>query len=163
MKKFILIFGPLLLLAATGVGLAVFGVIDIPGVTPVQKQRVVDASKDQAGGLLWTLIQPASSVAKQMDDAAKVAQKAASKLPPPPTSTIDPDLGDAKLAMVWNDLDVDQLQKITTKWQPAAVAKILGKMDGDQVTKYLDAIDPARADQICRAMQAIASKVPLKG
>jgi hypothetical protein len=160
-KKIIFILGPLLVLAAVVGGLAFAGILDIPGITPPTVFKRIEPSKDLSGGLAWGLTEPLGKISKQMDAVAKAAEKTeASKPAPPPTDPVDPSLGDTKLATLWNDLEVDQLQKITAKWQPAALAKVLAKMDGDQVTKYLNALDPARADVICRALQTFASKLP---
>jgi Mg/Co/Ni transporter MgtE len=156
----IILIVAMLAIAGSVVGLAFAGIIQIPGITPQTPVKVVDASKNQTGGLLWTLTKPWNDLAKRAADADKAAKALAAKNAPPPETDapkVDPDLGDEKLAALWNDLDVNQLISITKKWQPAPLAKVLAKMDSDAVTKYLNSLDAARADVLSRAIQTLAS------
>jgi hypothetical protein len=157
MKIFLILFAFVVVCLGTGGGLAYFGIVMIPGITPVPTFKVLDGSKNQSGGLVWNLVTPVDSLAKRADADEKAAQGSIKKTPEAPVSTAQPDLGDTKLASLWNDLDVTQLVSITKKWQTLPLARVLAKMESDQVTKYLDTLDPARADEICRAIQSLAA------
>ena len=139
--------------------MAYFGIVTVPGVTPVKQFKIVEGSKDQTGGLTWSLTSPLQLLVNQAAGRLNNRlERAAPKAHDKPQAKSQPDLGDAKLASLWNDMDVNQLIGITTKWHSIPLAKVLARMDSDQVTKYLDALKPDRADEICRAIRSLASQ-----
>ncbi len=158
--KLVIMVAVVLFLIGGGLAAAMMGLVNVPGISPTNFGKRVEASPDGTGGLLFALTDPLNRLGKEADDAQKKAEKAA---PPPkdqPVPNLHPEEGDLKLATYWNGLQAEQLVKITEKWQPAAVAKVLMKMDEDQVSKYLNQLKPDRADQISRAIQALASQPP---
>jgi hypothetical protein len=157
LKRALLIGIPLLLVVGIVLGLATIGILKIPGISPRNYGRPMIASPSPAPGFLWTFVHPFQSLTDQADAAKR---KLASAPPPPDTSSIvkpDPSLGVAKLANLWNGMDVEKLADITAKWDKATLCRVLLKMDPDQVTAYLAAVDPKRADQLSREIQVLAS------
>jgi hypothetical protein len=158
--KFALLGVVLLFLIAGGlVGAATLGFVSIPGISPHKFGKAVVASSNPSSGFYSLFASPM----KMLDD--KAAQEAASVKPEPvvakdPGPKSDPSLGDAKLAALWNALDSSKLVSITEKWQPNNLARILLKMDEDQVSGYLAALPAAKAAQISKAIQQFASLPP---
>ena len=160
LKILLFVLVPLIVILGAVGGLGFIGVLDIPYVTPNLFGKPVSASTNTTGGLLYALGKPVQQLAKQADEQTLAAQKAAAKqVPPPAAPKSDPDAGNAKLAEVWNGLEPDDLAKLTANWKLPALAQVMLKMDEDQVTKYLAAIDPKRADAVSRAIQIAASAV----
>ena len=153
-------FAGLLFLIGGAFAAAYLGFVDVPGISPLKFGKPVKPSSDPKGGLVFALIDPVRQISVIVDAAAKVAAKKPPPRQPDMAPKVNPTMGDLKLAAFWNGLSVDQLEKVTEKWQPAALAKVMLKMDEDQATKLLDKLPPARADQISRAIQGLASQLP---
>lgn len=153
MKKILLIVLPLLLIAGTVVGLGFVGIIKIPGITKAKPKPKL--SPDKPINTLLTMV---------------------AKLPPPPPKTaakpadkkkVATDLtpGDVKLAVLWNEVPPEQLVKITEKWPPADLARVLVKMEEEKVSKYLATLAPERAALVSKEMRLLVAKttVPTAG
>ncbi|HWD39325.1 MAG TPA: hypothetical protein VG944_10780 [Fimbriimonas sp.] len=165
MKKVLLILGPLLLLGGTAVGLAMAGIVDIPGLSPHDYGKKVVASKDPYGGFLASLTRTAQDTARVVQDQAKADAAKAASTPPPPPPKPKPDVekGNEALAEVWNSVDPAALAKITEKWKPQDLAKVLLDMDTDKVSKFLSSLaslEPARAEALSRSIQTLAAEPP---
>jgi hypothetical protein len=156
-KYFLIVLG-ILAIGGIAFGLAAFGVFKVPGISPYDYGKPKLATSSDAGGFLWTLMQPVNTLAREAERAKPAAPTGSAGASP----TLKPrnDLGDEKVATLWNELDVDKLALITVKWNAEDLAHILLKMDPDQVSKYLAAVDTKRAVLLSQAIRKLASEPP---
>ncbi len=137
-------------------GVATFGLINIPGISPIKYGKAQVASVNPMRGYLSLFAVPMQTLeqrAKLLEATLKPTSSPVETKTPKP----QPDLGDLKLAELWNSLEPAKLAAITEKWTPANLARILIKMDPDQVTEYLSTLKTERAVQLSKAIQQAAS------
>jgi hypothetical protein len=123
MKKLLFIGLPILILGV-GAGLVLTGVVKIPGVN-TKKQSA------KANQLYTEQKEPAKVVKK---DPPPVKEQPKKETPPPKVEAEvvvekKPELGDKKLAKLWNELDAPVLKDIVKDWKDAELAAILIRMD----------------------------------
>ena len=151
-KKILLIVLPVLLLGGGFVGLAVAGVIKVPGLTP--KKPVTKAMYGES--------------AKKDDAKAPEAKKpVAKKADAPPVAaskppTVDPEAGAKKLAQLWNGIPTAQLVEIAKSYKDDELAKVLVVMDPEKVAEVLGVLDAKRSAKLSRELQRVASVLPVK-
>lgn len=207
MKKLILILVPVVILG-TVAGLALTGVIHIPGISPTKKSNWEATLKDiykkygkvesdavvlssipkaefdkfvtaaTTAGFKPTTqgerVKSAELVAFLGKDAGTAAKPSPSpspsSLPEPapavkkdPVNASDPTKGTAKVAELWNAIDVAKLEQIVSTYKDDELAKILLKMDTDQVAELLSRMDAKRAARISAALQKEGSTLPSAG
>ena len=158
MKKLLILIIPVVLLA-TGVALALMGIIKIPGLTPKGKARAASLyteSKDPKVEEAKTPPATAATTPKKVDPAKKPpAQKPQTAL-----ATNQPEAGQKKLAKLWNELEAKSLKDVTKDWKDQDLAPVLLKMDSGKVAEYLALIDPKRASSLSKELQKQASVIP---
>jgi hypothetical protein len=151
--KIWMILIPIVLLGI-GVGLAMTGIVNIPGISPKSAKVASDlyASDNDNPVSKTAVVNPTATAAKPPK-------------PKPPTvdpdkPTIDPDKGAKKLAGLWNGIEVAQLVPIVKDWKDEDLVKVLAKMDPDKVAELLSALEPKRASLLSRFVQKLGSIVP---
>jgi hypothetical protein len=146
---------PVVVLGA-GVGLVMTGVINVPGVSPKAKKA---ASALYTGGK-----DPAKKpVAQQTPAVTPPAEKPAEPKVTAVPSKIKPELGDERLASLWNEIPDAALIELIKDWKDTDVAKVLVKMEDDKVAKVIAGMkDTKRASRLTKALQKEASIVPQK-
>lgn len=155
MKKFLLILIPVIILGV-GVGLAMTGIINVPGLSPKAKSKAKSAQLYTEG----KDPKVAASAPKKMEP---IAPK---KTTPPPAKVevaaleTKPEVGQKKLAKLWNELESTALQALTKDWKEPELASVLLKMDPTKVAELLTKVDAKRASNLSREMQKQASLVP---
>ncbi len=133
-----MILVPILLLGAVGAGLVMSGIVKTPWTSKKKvSAKIADTKK--------------ITLPKQAEAARVVAKK------PVPRPTMDPALGTAKIAKVWNEVPSDKLIAMWSQWKDPELAVVLAKMDSDKVSEILGKLDPIRASALSRAMQKQAS------
>lgn len=154
MKKILFIALPIIILGA-GVGLALTGVINIPGLS--KKKPVAKANQ------LYTEDKDPAKVAKK--DPPPVEKEAPKKETPPPKVEAEvlvekkPELGEKKLAKLWNEIEAPVLKEIVKDWKDSELASILVRMDSAKVAELLGTLEPKRASLVSRELQKQASLV----
>lgn len=150
---------PVLILAV--VGLALTGIINIPGLSPKQKAKVA--------ALNYT----ADKDAATKDKKAKppTAKKGTPPKPKVKVTLMEKDAkkGAEALAEVWNEVKIPELTQITASWKDEDLAKVLVYMDTGKVAKFLEQIskgdepkvkgNPARASNLSKRLQELGSIV----
>lgn len=152
MKKLIFIGLPVVILGV-GVGLVLTGVVKIPGINT--KKATAKANQ------LYTEGKDPAKVVKK-EEPPKAPPK---KETPPPKVDAEvlvekkPELGEKKLAKLWNEIEAPVLKDIVKDWKDAELASILVRMDSAKVAELLGSLEPKRASQISRELQKQASVV----
>ncbi len=149
---------PVVLIAAVA-GLAVSGVINIPGISPKKKVN--------AAAALYSEKDKNPPVAKKTTPPPLKTEK---PLPKPVVQVItkDPKKGEEALAAVWSEVKEPELAKITSTWKDDELAKVLSHMESDKVAKYLAYLakgdpdtkvdpDPKRASVLSRKLQDLGA------
>ena len=153
MKKALIVLIPLILIGSV-VGLALKGIIKIPGLTPAKKTAL-------AAGLYGEVKEkPQEKESKKppkAEDKKKEAPVVSAEVVPP-----DVEAGLKKIAGLWNSLETTNLMLITAKWKEKDLAPIFLRMEKDKVSAYLAAIKPEKASSLSLAIQREAEK-PRKG
>lgn len=142
MKKALMVLVPLLIIIGVAAGLVFSGVVKTPWTTkkkPVVKEASVKTVPEKP------VVPPTPVVPPKKVKAAP---------------TIDTQLGDEKLAKIWNEVPSEKLLEICSQWKDAELASVLSKMDGDKVSEVLSKLEPIRASSLSRAMQKQASVIP---
>jgi hypothetical protein len=147
------------------VGMAMMGVIDIPGLSPAKKK--IAAAGQYAGDKESKQADAAGAYSGDKDGkAAATVEVAPPKKAPPakpkaakPLFVIDPVVGRKKVAKLWNEMSVDSLQKMIGSFKGPDLPRILAIMDAGKVAKLLEKLDPAKAAKLSKDIQAEASKV----
>ncbi len=151
MKKVIIILLPILILG-TVAGLAFTGIVNIPGITPKAKKKA-------------TQLYSETNDPKVAEKKKSTEPKAIPSKPTPPTLTAKvvtetkPEVGEKKLAKLWNEIEAPALIAMVKDWKDEEVAKIFIKMDASKVAEVLGSLEPKRASAISRALQKQASVV----
>ncbi len=152
MKKLMMIVVPVLLLGGGAYFAATKGMINIPGVTPKKKITAMYGEEKDA---------PQPSAADSTSTPEPEPEVSISAREPVPIPTDDPKLGQAKVAALWNEMDVASLEKTILDWKDEELGPILNAMNTEKVTELLQKIagsDAKRASRLTRALQAEASK-----
>jgi flagellar motility protein MotE (MotC chaperone) len=154
MKKVIIILLPILLLGA-GAGLALTGVINIPGISPKAKAKATQ---------LYTEATDTKVAEKKLEKPAVIVPKKENPKPPKVDASVlvenKPEVGQKKLAKLWNEIEAPALISLVKDWKDNEVAGIFMKMDSAKVAEVLGSLDPKRASAISRELQKQASIVP---
>lgn len=160
MKKIVLIL-VLVLLIAGGVGgyLVFSGKVYVKGISPKKIVPQLD-SKSLKGGFVdtWT-----GKAIPRIDTATADLKKKAAAVKPPEKKVeikMNDEKGEKKLAALWESIDTEKLVKITEKWPPNDLAKILVRMDEETVSKYLAALEPTKAAMLSTAIRTRAATPP---
>ena len=152
MKKLLMILVPVVLLGGGGYFAATKGMINIPGVTPKKTaQAMYGEGKDAA--------RAASDSAPAGSEPEPEASVSTSE--PVPVAADDPKLGQAKMAALWNEMDVASIENTIADWTDEELAPILNAMDTEKVAALLQKIagsNAKRASRLIKALQAEASK-----
>ncbi|HVL39762.1 MAG TPA: hypothetical protein VM328_10275 [Fimbriimonadaceae bacterium] len=179
MKGVVIVAGAALLVGGGLFGAAKAGMIDIPGVSPKKAAPKKGSAKeakatDSAGDAkLPGESKPLESTAPEpKPSAAPAAQAAIARALPPPAKKpkvessavkLDPELGEKKLAKLWNSIPPDALLKIAQSWKPSELAGVLAKMDQAKVATLLSQMDPKRASEVSREIKRVASRTQPEG
>jgi hypothetical protein len=152
-------------LIAIAAGLGFSGVVNIPGITPQKEHKKTPPPEAKT-------------------TAVKVApKKATPALTPTPKPKVvanlikkDPDQGADALAAVWSEMKVQDLVKVTEKWNDADLAKVLMHMEPDKVAKLLSELtqgepdtkpkvpaNPERASKLSKILQDQGSIIKTEG
>jgi flagellar motility protein MotE (MotC chaperone) len=155
MKAAIAIIVALVLIGGSVVGLAVAGVIDIPGLSPANPTAKKD---DKASAPSKTEAKTASTESK-----TPAKDKKPSKTNQPALDTLtDPDVGAKSLAKLWNEMDSAKLADLVKDWKDADVASVFRKMDADKVAEVMAQLDAKRASKISSLFEKQASVVKIE-
>lgn len=153
MKKVLAIFGVVVLLGALVVGLGVFGIVKIPGLSHVKKPKLV-ASKD--------VQKPAPAPVPKPPPAPPKKNEPPVNTPKPvketPEQVIDPTKGAESVAGLWNEMDPNKVMGIVADWKDADVATVFRQMDPDKVAGILSILPPKRASRISALVEKQASE-----
>ncbi len=159
MKKILIFVFPVVAIGGF-VGLALAGIIKVPGLTP---------KKHSPGSLYGE--QAAAQYGEPKDkglDKPKVetkppTSKVAGAKPPIAVSTndetSDPALGAKKLAQLWNGLPTERLVELCKSFTDKDLAPVLIKMDPEKVSDLLTALDASRSAKLSKELQKQASIV----
>ncbi|MBC8064558.1 MAG: hypothetical protein H7Y17_06995 [Chlorobia bacterium] len=151
MKK-ALLFGLPILLLAIGAGLVMTGVVKIPGMGAKAKAKstqLYEEGKDP----------------KVAEKKASPAAQLPKKIVPPPKVDAEvlvdnkPELGQKKLAKLWNEIETPALKDLTKDWKDAELAPVLMRMDSAKVAELLSTLEPKKASSLSRELQRQASVV----
>lgn len=151
MKKILIIGLPLLIVGGGGTvfTLGKLGIVNIPGVTPPKK--VAKAEKEKKA---------TQTAAKKPKKRPAEPEIEATVKPVEPQT--NPNQGHAKIAKLWNEMEVGVLKSLTADWKDSDLAPILQRMDNTKVAEFISLIaekDAKRADRITKALQTEASKI----
>ncbi len=154
MKKLIMIGLPVLILAV-GAGLVLTGVVNIPGLSPKKATAKANSAYTEAKD---------PKIDPKKDPPAKVAEAK----PKPPAPKVDatvmienkPEVGQKKLAKLWNEVEVSALKDMIKDWKETELAAVLIRMDAAKVAELLSALEPKRASALSRELAKQASLVP---
>lgn len=148
MKKILLIVLPILVLGGGFVGLAIAGVIKVPGLTPKKAKAapLYGEAKDKVEEKPKAAPKP-----KPTEAPAKPAEKPADKM--------DPEQGAKKLAGLWNSVPTDKLLEITKQFKDPELARVMVAMDPEKVSELLAAMDAKRSAKLSQELQRVASIV----
>jgi len=148
MKKVIFIVLPILLLGGGFVGLAIMGVVNVPGLTPPKKAKPA----------------PEYGEAKDKDLVAEAKPKTPNPktpiLKPKGAPETDPEKGTKKLAQLWNNLPAAKLADVAKEFQDKDLAPILVAMDPEKVAELMGMLDAKRSAKLSKELQRVASIVP---
>lgn len=151
MKKVIMIVVPIIVLAGAFVGLAIGGVIKVPGLTP--KKPKTAAMYGESASKLY--VQP-----KEEAPIVKAPVKKPVLKPVVETVKTDPELGSKKLAQLWNSLPTPKLVELAKFSKDTELAEVLIKMDPEKVAELLGALDANRSAKLSKELRRVASIVP---
>ncbi|WP_457831920.1 hypothetical protein, partial [Staphylococcus aureus] len=70
-----------------------------------------------------------------------------------PKFTVDSTLGEKKIAALWGEIEVSQLEAITKSWKNEDLARVMAKMDSAKVAEWLAAMKPDRASAISKIIE----------
>jgi len=163
MKKLLPILVAILLIGVGVAALATFGIINIPGISPVKSAKKVAAvaKKDAKSSTADAPpVKPAAPAPVKTALALAKPQKAPTK--PAPNSKIDQEAGAESLAALWNEMDSAKLKDVVGDWKDAEVARVFLKMDPDKVAEVLALLEPKRASKISAMVEKQASVVKLE-
>ncbi len=158
MKKLFIIL-PIVILGV-GVGLVLTGIVKIPGINT--KKAAAKANQ------LYTEGKDAPKVANKTEPPKKEAEPPKDEpkkeaTPPKVDAQVvmetKPEVGEKKLAKLWNELEAPVLKDIVKDWKDAELASILVRMDSAKVAELLGTLEPKRASQVSRELQKQASVV----
>lgn len=154
MKKVIIILIPIILLGA-GAGLALTGVINIPGISPKAKAKAAQLYGEAKDPVV---------AEKKTETPPVVPPKKETPKPPKAEASLlvenKPEVGQKKLAKLWNEIEAPALISMVKDWKDNEVAGIFMKMDPAKVAEILGSLEPKRASAISRELQKQASIVP---
>lgn len=146
MKKAILVIIPLVLIGAV-IGLAMAGVVNIPGLTPKRaKPPTLYGDKDE----------------KKATEEAKPPKQAPVKEPVVAETKIekpDAEKGAKKLAQLWNNMPSAKLAEVAKEFQDKDLAPVLVVMDPEKVAELLGLLDSKRSAKLSKELQRVASVV----
>ena len=146
MKKAIFVIIPLVLIGAV-IGLAMAGVINIPGLTPKKaKPPTLYGDKD----------------AKKPVEETNPAKKAVPKEPVTTVAKVekpDAEKGAKKLAQLWNNMPSAKLAEVAKEFQDKDLAPVLVVMDPEKVAELLGLLDSKRSAKLSKELQRVASVV----
>lgn len=131
------------------VGAGMTGVIDIPGLTPAKK-----AAKQNKKEPPKASASPAPTLDAERSAPADNTPRSVAKV------LSDPQLGNRRLAKLWNEIDTGRLIPILGDWKDRDLALVLAKMDPAKTAEVLAALKPARASKLSRELLRLASLVP---
>jgi hypothetical protein len=158
MKKILILIIPVVLLA-TGVALALMGIIKIPGLTPKGKDKAASLYAESKDPKVADLKAPAGST-QTPPTKTNPPKKPPAQKPPVVSATTQPEAGQKKLAKLWNELEAKSLREVTKDWKDQDLAPVLLKMDSGKVAEYLALIDPKKASSLSKELQKQASLIP---
>jgi MgtE intracellular N domain len=159
MKKILAIILPILILGGAFVGLALMGVLKIPGLTPVKPKQGKGAIAGKAAPTPAPPLTDGSNLNKDKPtDDSSAKKPSLSKVASAPIKN-DPDQGAAQLAVIWNQMDTTKFKDLLKDWKDPDVARVFLKMKPDIVAGILAAMDPKRASIISKLMEKQSSIV----
>lgn len=153
-RTILMIIGPLVLIGGGMIGAALFGVINVPGLTPAKKTKATAGANE-----LYAEV-PAQKLA------SPVAKKVRPPIPKPEPPKPDLDSGAKQVAKLWNGIPTERLKDIVKEWSDDDLARVLRKMDTDKAVELLAALDAKRASSLSRLIQeqtALAMAQPTGG
>jgi hypothetical protein len=135
-----IIVGVLLLGGGAVVGLAIMGMINIPGLTPKKKKG--PGMYGEAALAMY---------AEKKDAAPKpaaVAKKEEEPLPEPEPPKVDEQKGAEALAEIYNSMPNDKIVAIMKDWKDLDVARVLMVMETEKSAALLGLMEPTRASKV---------------
>ncbi len=162
MKKVILIALPVVILGV-GVGLVMTGVVKIPGMGAKPKAKAAQLYTE--GKDPKVVDANAKKTTPAVSTVAATTKTNPLKTPVPPkveANLIDnkPEVGQKKLAKLWNEVEAASLLDMTKDWKEAELAPVLLKMNGAKVAEFLALLDSKKASSLSREIQKQASLIP---
>lgn len=151
------------------VAAAMFGLIEVPGISPAKKKALAQRQYDVDGGdeaqggqgaRDQNALAPERGLSKPVIAAtdkgnASVVPKAR---PAAPEVEFDPYAGQKKLAKVWADLDAASISRIVADWKDDELAKQLFVMPPSQSGEVLAALKPERASKVSKLLQKLGEQ-----
>lgn len=165
MKKLLFVLLPIIILGI-GAGLVFSGVIKIPGLNlgPQKKKAASLYTSDKDNPAVKGKTPPKKNEPKKTEAPKDTAKKEPEKPKTPDKGAAvvlenKPELGNKKLAKLWNELDPTALKDITKDWKEKDLAGVLMKMDNGKVAEFLGILEAKRASNLSRELQKQASLV----
>ncbi|MCW5936222.1 MAG: hypothetical protein KIT11_02810 [Fimbriimonadaceae bacterium] len=155
-KVFIIAGIAVVVLAAAVVGLALAGILKIPGVTP-KKGGPAGLYGEAAGQYAETKDTPL-----EQEPVAEKPPEPAPKRPPTQDQTDDPKQGAKRIAQLWNNLDGQKLAELAKAYKDPELAGVILQMDPEKASELLSTLDSARAAKLSKEIQKQASQVEPK-
>ena len=151
MKKVIFIVLPILLLGGGFVGLAITGIIKVPGLTP--KKAKAGSLYGENAAKVYTEPKTEVVVTKPDETKPKVA-------PVVEVVKTDPEKGAKKIAQLWNNIPTVKLAELSKLYKDNELADVLVQMDPEKVAELLALLDAKRSAKLSKELQRVASVVP---
>lgn len=169
-------------------GLASQGIVNIPGISPVKLVKNPFAGKvvhDENGKAVVDeetkkpKLHAKEVTKEELDKITAIEeklkkQKAAAASPPPRrkpqkpaakpkiADDRDPAKGHAKVAELWDGMEISKLLEITRTWKTSELAPVFLRMEPEKVTEILAAMDPKDAGSLSRALREEAAAMKAK-
>ena len=150
MKKILMIVVPILILGGSFLGLAMAGVVQVPGLSP---------RKTKPPGLYG---EKKDSKPAEKAEAPAPPKKEKLKVEPPKVKAEvkDESKGLKKLAQLWNNLPSAKLAEVAKEYSDKDLAPVLVAMDPEKVAEFLSLVDSKRSAKLSKELQRVASIVP---
>ncbi|MBS1722941.1 MAG: hypothetical protein JSS66_08315 [Armatimonadetes bacterium] len=149
-KKLIMVVVPVVAIG-TLLGLALTGVVSVPGLSP----------KKKSGAALYA--QGAAAYAEKKEEVPVAKAPEEPKQAPKPHAEVpasDAEAGAKKLAQYWNNVPTPKLVELSKGFSETDLALVLVKMDPEKVAEFLSALDSRRSAKLSKELQRVASLVP---
>ncbi|ARU40252.1 hypothetical protein CCB80_03500 [Armatimonadetes bacterium Uphvl-Ar1] len=146
---------PLLAIGGT-LGAAYAGLLKIPGLKlPGMKTQSVAKNYTESED------EPTKLAKETKPTPPKIKIEAEPEPPAIKEPETDPELGAKKLAGIWNNMDAEDIVRISAAYRDEELARVLIKMEAEKVAEILPIIkDPKRAAKLSQLIESQASIIP---